>query len=132
MWAIQTEMPSQRLRSRTVALASGINFIFGWLVAFCTPYFINPTALNWGPKYGYIWGASNLVIIVYVFFFVPETRGRSLEQLDELFAKRVPTLKFKGFVTEHVAVDAEKDPTLVLSEMGKAGPVIEEHETIVS
>jgi MFS transporter, SP family, sugar:H+ symporter len=25
MWAIQTEVPSQRLRSRTVALASGIN-----------------------------------------------------------------------------------------------------------
>jgi hypothetical protein len=63
---------------------------------------------------------------------LPETRGRSLEQLDGFFAKRVPMLKFKGFVTEHVAVDAEKDPTQVLSELGKAGePVIEEHETIV-
>lgn len=69
-----------------------------------TPYFINPNVLNWGPKYGYICGATNLAIIVYVFFFVPESRGRSLEQLNELFAKKVPTMKFKSFVTEHVAV----------------------------
>jgi MFS transporter, SP family, sugar:H+ symporter len=119
MWAIQTEVPSQRLRSRTVALASGVNFIFGWLVAFCTPYFINPTELNWGPKYGYIWGASNLIIIIFVFFVIPETKGRSLEQLDELFAKNVPTWKFDSFVTEHVPVDAEKHPEQLVTDMGK-------------
>jgi len=43
MWAVATEVPSQRLRSQTVGLPSGINFVFGWLVSFCTPYFINPT-----------------------------------------------------------------------------------------
>lgn len=119
MWAVATETPSQRLRSQTVGISSGINFVFGWLVAFCTPYFINPTELNWGPKYGYIWGASNLVIIPFVFFFVPETKGRSLEQLDEMFAKRVPTLKFKGFVTERVPIDAERDPVHAIAESRK-------------
>jgi hypothetical protein len=113
MWALATEIPSQRLRSQTVGLSSGINFIFGWLVSFCTPYFINPTELNWGPKYGYIWGSSNLAIIVFVFFVVPETKGRSLEQLDEQFMKKVPTWKFQSFVTEHVPVDAEKNPLQV-------------------
>ena len=66
-----------------------------------------------------IWGASNLVIIPFVFFFVPETKGRSLEQLDEMFAKRVPTLKFKGFVTEHVPIDAERDPVHAIAESRK-------------
>jgi SP family sugar:H+ symporter-like MFS transporter len=108
LWAITSEIPSQRLRSQTVGIANGINFIFGWLVAFCTPYFINPTALNWGPKYGYIWGASNLILAGWVFFFIPETKGRSLEQLDELFEKRVPTWKFSGYATEHHVVDADK------------------------
>ena len=54
LWAIQTEVPSQRLRSQTVSLSQGINFVFAWLCAYCTPYFINPSALNWGPKYCYI------------------------------------------------------------------------------
>jgi hypothetical protein len=127
MWAVATEVPSQRLRSQTVGIASGVNFIFGWLVSFCTPYFINPTKLNWGPKYGYIWGGSNLIIIVFVFLFVPETKGRSLEQLDEMFAKKVPTRKFREFVTEHVPVDAEKHPSNVGDDSGKAEHVVVEN-----
>ncbi|KAK4185440.1 putative high-affinity glucose transporter [Podospora australis] len=105
MWALSTEIPSQRLRSQTVGTASGLNFIVNWLVAFCTPYFINPDKLGWGPKYGYIWGASNLILAVFTYFFVPETRGRSLEQLEELFEKKVSARKFSSFVVERQLVD---------------------------
>ncbi|KKA20035.1 hypothetical protein T310_5978 [Rasamsonia emersonii CBS 393.64] len=87
LWAIAGEVPSQRLRAQTVALANGINFVFSWLCQFCTPYFINPDSLNWGPKYCYIWGGSNAVLAIWVFLFVPETKGRSLEQLDELLKR---------------------------------------------
>ena len=56
---------------------------------------------------------------MFVFFFVPETKGRSLEQLDEMFAKRVGTRQFKNYVAEHVPVDSEKDPAAVLADTGK-------------
>jgi sugar porter (SP) family MFS transporter len=105
LWALGTEIPSQRLRSQTVGTASGLNFIVGWLVSFFTPYFINPDHLGWGPKYGYIWGASNLILAVWAFFFIPETKGRSLEQLDELFEKGVSARKFSTFVLDRQLVD---------------------------
>ena len=105
LWALNTEIPSQRLRSVTVGTASGINFLVAWLVAFFTPYFINPDQLNWGPKYGYIWGASNLILGIWVYLFMPETRNRSLEQLDELFEKGVPARKFASFQVERQLVD---------------------------
>ncbi|KAK3359507.1 general substrate transporter [Lasiosphaeria hispida] len=105
MNALSVEIPSQRLRSQTVGTASGLNFIVGWLTAFFTPYFINPDKLNWGPRYGYIWGASNLVLAMYTFFFVPETKDRSLEQLDELFEKGVSARKFSAFTVERQLVD---------------------------
>lgn len=107
LWALQTEMPSQRLRSHTVGLSQGANFVFAWLSSYCTPYFINPESLNWGPKYCYIWGASNFILAVFVFFFVPETRGRGLEQLDELFEKKVPAWKFAGYITDLQQADAD-------------------------
>ncbi|KAK0636105.1 general substrate transporter [Bombardia bombarda] len=127
LWALSTEMPSQRLRSQTVGTASGINFIFGWLTSFFTPYFINPDKMNWGPKYGYIWGASNLALAVWAFLFVPETKGRSLEQLDELFEKGVGARKFSSFVVERQLVDgyhgqgtaASEDSEKVASVSGK-------------
>ncbi|KAK4234523.1 hypothetical protein C8A03DRAFT_18589 [Achaetomium macrosporum] len=105
LWALLTEIPSQRLRSQTVGTGSGLNFIVGWAVSFFTPYFINPDQLGWGPKYGYIWGGSNLILAVWAFFFVPETKGRSLEQLDELFEKGVSARKFSSFALERQLVD---------------------------
>ncbi|AEO56649.1 hypothetical protein MYCTH_2057386 [Thermothelomyces thermophilus ATCC 42464] len=105
LWALGTEIPSQRLRSQTVGTASGLNFVAAWLVSFFTPYFVNPDRLGWGPKYGYIWGGSNLVVALWAFFFVPETKGRSLEQLDELFEKGAAARKFSSFTLERQLVD---------------------------
>lgn len=105
LWALGTEIPSQRLRSQTVGTASGLNFIANWLVSFFTPYFINPDQLGWGPKYGYIWGGSNLILAVWAFFFIPETKGRSLEQLDELFQRGISARKFSSSVLERRLVD---------------------------
>jgi MFS transporter, SP family, general alpha glucoside:H+ symporter len=37
---------------------------------------------------------------VYLWFWQVETAGRSYEELDELFMKKVPARKFKGYVTD--------------------------------
>jgi hypothetical protein len=105
LWALGTEIPSQRLRSQTVGTASGLNFVVGWAVSFFSPYFINPESLGWGPKYGYIWGGSNIVLALWTFMYVPETKGRSLEQLDDLFEQGVSARKFSSFVVERQLVD---------------------------
>ncbi|KAK3403263.1 general substrate transporter [Sordaria brevicollis] len=103
--ALAAEIPSQRLRSQTVGTGAGINAFFGWMVSFFSPYFINSDKLNWGPKYGYIWGGSNLILAVWTWVFVPETKGRSLEQLDELFEKRVGARQFSSYVVARPLVD---------------------------
>jgi MFS family permease len=107
LWALQTEIPSQRLRSQTVGLSQGCSFAASWVSSYCSPYFINPEALNWGPKYFYVWASSNLILAVFAFFCVPETRGRSLEQIDEFFDKGVPARKFKDYITDIQQVDAD-------------------------
>jgi hypothetical protein len=52
-----------------------------------------------GAKYGYIWAGSNLACFVFFFLFVPETKGRTLEEIDELFYNRVSVRKFKNYQT---------------------------------
>ena len=49
-----------------------------------------------GAKYGYIWAGTNFVGGVFFFFFLPELKGRTLEEIDELFERRVPAWKFKS------------------------------------
>jgi SP family sugar:H+ symporter-like MFS transporter len=47
-WLSGGEIPSQRLRSYTFGLAAAIGFLGAWVTTFTAPYFINPSALNWG------------------------------------------------------------------------------------
>ncbi|KAK4940368.1 hypothetical protein LTR10_019474 [Elasticomyces elasticus] len=91
------EVPNQVLRSYTLGLSSATTYLLGWSITFTIPYFINPTALNWGPKYGYIWVGSNVLIAVFTFFVVPETNKRTLEEIDECYIQGVPIRKFATY-----------------------------------
>ncbi|KAF2651843.1 MFS transporter [Lophiostoma macrostomum CBS 122681] len=93
-WQVAGEIPVQRLRGHTFGFASSVTFLLGWSITFTVPYFINPTALNWGAQYAYIWFVSNLLICVFTFFVVPETNNRTLEEIDEMYNDKVPVRKF--------------------------------------
>jgi len=96
-WLSGGEAPSQRLRSYTFGLAAAIGFLGAWLATFTAPYFINPSALNWGPKYGYIWFPSSLLAALFIYLYLPELKNRSLEEIDEMFEARLPARKFRGY-----------------------------------
>jgi MFS transporter, SP family, sugar:H+ symporter len=114
-WISGGEIPSQRLRSYTFGLAAALGFLAAWLATFTAPYFINPESLNWGPKYGYIWTPCCWLGALWVFFFLPEVKGRTLEEIDEMvsppkcrtffcsvaykpqFEARVPARKFRKY-----------------------------------
>ncbi|KIW38034.1 uncharacterized protein PV06_10010 [Exophiala oligosperma] len=96
-WLSGGELPTQRLRSHTFGLAAAIGFLGAWLTTFTAPYFINPASLDWGPRYGYIWFPSCVVGAVWVYFFLPEVKGRTLEEIDEMFGARLPARKFRKY-----------------------------------
>jgi hypothetical protein len=108
-WLAGGEIPTQRLRSYTFGLAAAVGFFFAWLTTFTAPYFINPASLDWGPKYGYIWFPSCLIAAAWVFFFLPEVKNRTLEEIDEMFEARLPARKFKTYKCVGVLRDLDKD-----------------------
>lgn len=36
------------------------------------------------PRYGYIWFPSCLIAAAYMYFYLPEVKGRTLEEIDEM------------------------------------------------
>ncbi|OQV05071.1 hypothetical protein CLAIMM_09866 [Cladophialophora immunda] len=111
LYLVAGEIPSNRLRSFTLGIANAVGYFGAWLISFTVPYFINPQDLNWGPKYSWIWFGSNFAYFIFIFFFMPETKDRTLEEIDEMFEKRVPAWKFKSYVC------------LEVNEARAAGPV---------
>lgn len=94
---VASEIPTQALRGHTLGLAGALTYLTGWLLTFTVPYFINPTSLNWGAKYGYIWVPLNFLCAAFTFFCVPETNKRTLEEIDECFTQKVSVRKFSSY-----------------------------------
>lgn len=71
-------------------------------------------------KYGWIWTGSNFIAAIFFYLFLPETKNRSLEEIDELFENRVSV---KGFNTYHtkIAEKALRDVRGSVAENGSTG-----------
>jgi MFS transporter, SP family, sugar:H+ symporter len=108
VYLVAGELPAQNLRAYTMGLASGVSFIFAWICAFTTPYYINKNELNWGPKYGYIWFVAGLIVSAFVYFMLPEVRGRTLEEIDEMFRNKVPLKDFGKYVCVEIEEARER------------------------
>jgi hypothetical protein len=52
---------------------------------------------NLGARLGYVWGGCAAVGAVWAWFFMPELKGRSLEDIDELFDAGLQAWKFKQY-----------------------------------
>jgi hypothetical protein len=64
------------------------------------PYMINPEQANLQGKLGFFFGGLALICLIWSYFRVPETMGRTFEELDLLFDKKVPARQFKGYKLE--------------------------------
>ncbi|KAF2224102.1 general substrate transporter [Elsinoe ampelina] len=103
-YAIISETSSVQLRSKSVCVAR-ISYYIAQIIGYVVqPYMINPTEGNLKGKAGFVWGATGLICFAWAFFRLPETKDRTFEELDILFARKVPARQFKGY-----HVDAYED-----------------------
>ncbi|RYN71625.1 hypothetical protein AA0117_g9444 [Alternaria alternata] len=99
-FAIFCEVSATKVRSKTVAVATAIQALFGIIMTVAIPYLINPDAANLGGKLGFFFGALSIPCLVWCYFRVPEMKGRTYEELDLMFERKVPTKAFKNHVID--------------------------------
>ncbi|ODQ68887.1 hypothetical protein LIPSTDRAFT_101206 [Lipomyces starkeyi NRRL Y-11557] len=92
-WVIAAEVGTGQLRERTLFLASMGSFVTSIPINFVNPYV--QKAINGSVTF--IYGGFSLVAIVFIWFVLPETKGRSLEELDEMFQAKLKTREFKSY-----------------------------------
>jgi MFS family permease len=82
---IMGEVPSNKLRSKTVALAASASFFVSLIVITTIPYLIGASYANLGTRVGFIFGGLTVLVFIGVVIFLPETKDRTLEEIDEMF-----------------------------------------------
>ena len=115
-WIYPPELYPLRVRGKAVALATSAN----WAFNFALGYFVPPAFVNIKWETYLVFGVFCVAMFVHVFFMFPETAGKTLEEVEELFTdpagpKGVGTPAWKTHVAtrgawarERGEIDSEK------------------------
>ncbi|XDG08390.1 hypothetical protein ABKA04_008005 [Annulohypoxylon sp. FPYF3050] len=98
VWVLSAELFPFFLRSKGVAVAVFVKAVVAIVLSQITPLAI--AAVSW--RYYSLFIATNFAAAVVYFFFLPETSGKSLEEIAELFGDTLAT----GHIGE-IDVDAK-------------------------
>lgn len=81
VFVVVSETYPLRIRSKGMAIATAANWIWGFLIAFFTPFIVSQIRF----AYGYVFMACTMGALIFVYFTVPETSGLTLEEVDNLY-----------------------------------------------
>ncbi|KAF2101747.1 general substrate transporter [Rhizodiscina lignyota] len=90
-WVYPPEIFPTRLRGKAVSIATSAN----WILGFALNYFTPPAFQQIQWKTFIIFGVFNVVAGLQAFFFFPETKRKTLEDIDEIFASGRPAWRRK-------------------------------------
>ncbi|KAJ9625192.1 hypothetical protein H2204_010579 [Knufia peltigerae] len=96
-YVLVAEIPSTRLRVKTVVLARVAYNIASIATNILTPRMLNPSAWDWKGKSCFLYAGTALVCLVWCWFRLPEPFGLTYMELDILFEKKAGARKFKEF-----------------------------------
>jgi len=85
-WVYCSEVFPLKYRAKGVGLSAATNWIFNFALA----YFVAPAFTNIQWKTYIIFGVLCFAMIFHIFFTYPETKGRTLEEIDIVFDSDLP------------------------------------------
>ena len=98
-WCVASEVSATRLRTKTIAVGRSLSYVTVIIFNVATPYMLNPTEGDWKGKTGFFFGSTCLLSLIWAYFRLPELKGRTYEEMNILFWKKVPARKF---ATTHI------------------------------
>ncbi len=81
LYVIVGESYPLRIRSKAMGITIGSNWLWNFLIAFFTPYITS--AIHFAS--GYVFSGATVFALILVYFFVPETKGMQLEDVDFMY-----------------------------------------------
>ncbi|CAI4295692.1 BGN_3a_G0006340.mRNA.1.CDS.1 [Saccharomyces cerevisiae] len=96
VFCLVSEMPSSRLRTKTIILARNTYNVVSIICSVLILYQLNSKKWNWGAKSGFFWGVLCFCTLIWAVVDLPETAGKTFVEINELFKLGVSARKFKS------------------------------------
>ena len=101
-WIYVPELFGNRLRGKSNSVSTASNWAFNFALGYFTP----PAFHNIQWKTYIIFGCFAVAMTIHIFLAFPETAGKTLEEVDEIFTSGIPAWKTRAGST-HLARDIE-------------------------
>ncbi|KAI4214407.1 MAG: hypothetical protein LQ351_003160 [Letrouitia transgressa] len=85
-WTYPSEIFPAKIRVKAVSLATASNWLWNCALAFAVPSLF--WKISW--KMYFVFGTFNGLAFIHVFLAVRETKGKTLEEMEEVFASGIP------------------------------------------
>ncbi|KAL5361310.1 general substrate transporter [Aspergillus floccosus] len=98
-WVVTGEIFPLKTRAKSLSMTTATNWIVNWALGYATPYLVNygPGNANLQSKIFFVWCGCCFLCIVFVYFMIYETKGLTLEEVDELYSEVKEARKSVGW-----------------------------------
>ncbi|KAI5364870.1 Putative major facilitator, sugar transporter, major facilitator superfamily [Septoria linicola] len=107
-WVVTGELFPLKVRAKCLSMTTATNWLLNFAIAYATPYMVNEEYANLQSRVFFIWGSFCFVCIAFVWFMIYETKGLSLEEVDELYGRVSKAWQSTKFVPEISFMDADE------------------------
>ncbi|GMM38831.1 hypothetical protein DASC09_061700 [Saccharomycopsis crataegensis] len=99
-WVVTGEIFPLAVRAKSIALATASNWLWNFGIAYATPYLVDsgPGNADLGSNVFFIWGGCNLLGLFFVWALVYETKGLTLEEIEEMYNVVPLAWRSQGFI----------------------------------
>ena len=94
-YVLVAEIPSSRLRVKTVVLARVAYNLVSIVTNVITPKMLNPTAWDWRGKACFVYAGTVLACLIWCWYRLPDPFGLTYLEMDILFEKKAKARKFR-------------------------------------
>ncbi|OAQ58821.1 proton myo-inositol cotransporter protein [Pochonia chlamydosporia 170] len=101
VYAISGETSSLQLRAKTQAIGQVVQQASSVVMQFVLPFIFNPDSGDLGVRTGFVFAGTCVIAFALTWFFLPEMKGRSTLELDQMFNLDLPAKEFKKWRREH-------------------------------
>jgi SP family sugar:H+ symporter-like MFS transporter len=86
-WVVTGEIYPLKVRAKSLSMTTATNWLLNFALSYCTPYLVDegPGNAALGSSVFFIWGGFNFIAIIFVYCLIYETKGLTLEEVDELY-----------------------------------------------
>ncbi|BGP63347.1 hypothetical protein NBRC10512_007497 [Rhodotorula toruloides] len=112
-WVVTSEIYPLSIRGKCMAMSTASNWLWNFGIGYATPYLVDdkPGSAGLGSNVFWIWGGACVLCFIFTFFFIYETKGLALEQVDILYrnSNALHSNKFRKQILDENLHDEDKE-----------------------